>query len=510
VLVEREISAQETNADQLLVIHANGDALAFAQSAIPSVLNAHLRLINASPNFDALSLELVQKFNEPQVASEAPTWEIALDNIHAGDPVRPMEWNANLYDVRVTLTGTDTVIADLPELQLLPGGLYDFVVVPGSDPGSTRLLLAQPDVQTGLDFGRADTLVLEEVQATLTALAPTVEIIQTEMPTATPTITPVSTNTPYPTYTPSVREPSLVIEPEAPQIALSSFVLIGQDFAPFQDYVVSLVPSQRMLLQAKTDSKGTLAAFIILPGGMPDGMYIVRVCVGCTAKGAQQEAFTIINAVFPTPSPTPRVTVTPTSTIGDQSVVITPTQPPDAGNQTPDSPSVPGATRVPPTQTPIPPTFTPVPPTRTPVPPTRTRVPPTAIPPTPVPPTAVPPTAIPPTAVPPTPVPPTAVPPTPVPPTAVPPTPVPPTDPPPPPPTDPPPPPPTDPPPPPPTDPPPPPTDPPAAPAEAPPTDAPLPPPPPPPAPPAEPPPPAPPADPPVEPPPPELPTEGV
>jgi hypothetical protein len=431
VIAEKDILPGD--GDQLVVIHTNEtdstvEIAAFAQSAPSSRLNSHLRLINALPDITALSLELKVAGAPPAtpVATPAQEWMVFLDSIPYGDSSSYAGLGSELYDVRVTLAGTETIIAALPEVQLLAGSIYDFVVIPGNESGSARLLLVQPDVQTGLALGQLDPLVVEQVQATLTAMAPSVVSVSSDTPTPTPTITPVYTNTPHPTNTPSVRPPSLLIDPVPPQVAVGTFVLLGLDFVPREDFVVSLVPSDRVLLRGVTDVNGTLLADIILPANMSDGLYIVRVCVGCTSGGPQQEAFTVINAIFPTPSPAPRFTPTPVPPTPDPSLLLTPTLPP-AGPQPPaDEPDDDDAGGQPPPPPPPPSPTEPPPPTPTEPPPP---------PPPPPPPTEPPP-----------------------PPPTEPPPPPPPTDPPPPPPTDPPPPPPTEPPPPP-DDPPPPPPD---------------------------------------------------
>lgn len=342
VIAEQDISPTED--DQLLVIHTDEtnsgvEIAAFSQSAPPSTLNSHLRLINALPDIPALNLEF--KVTDAALAATPADedWEVLLDGIRYGAASSYTGLGTDLYDVRVTLAGTDTVIADMPEVQLLAGSIYDFVVVPGSESGSARLLLAQPDVQTGLALGQLDSLVVEQVQATLTALAPEVVSVQSDTPTPTPTITAVFTNTPHPTNTPSVRLPSLLIDPMPPQVAVGSFVLLGLDFAPHEDYVVSLVPSRRVLLRGVTDENGTLIADIILPANMPDGLYVIRVCVGCTTTGAQQEAFAAISAIFPTPSPMPRVTATlvpPTTDPSVQPSAPAPSGPPPPASQSND------------------------------------------------------------------------------------------------------------------------------------------------------------------------------
>jgi hypothetical protein len=335
VVAEQDILSAE--GDQLLVIHTDRtnsgvEIAAFPQSAPSSTLNSQLRLINTLPDIPALSLEFKVAEAALTPLTAAPVdqeWQVLLDSIPYGDASLYTGLGTQLYDVRVTLAGTDTVIADMPEVQLLAGSIYDFVVVPGSESGSARLLLAQPDVQTGLALGQLAPQVVEQVQATLTAMVPEVVSVQSDTPTPTPTITAVFTNTPHPTNTPSVRLPSLLIDPMPPQVAVGSFVLLGLDFAPHEDYVVSLVPSRRVLLRGFTDENGTLIADVILPANLPDGLYVIRVCVGCTTTGSQQEAFAAINAIFPTPSPAPRVTATLVPPTMDPSVQLT--APPPAG-----------------------------------------------------------------------------------------------------------------------------------------------------------------------------------
>ncbi len=331
VIAEQDITTGE--GDQVVVIRTNEmdrnvEIVAFSQSAPSSVLNSQLRLINALPDISALSLELriAGTALTPPAPAADQEWLVLLDRIPYGGASSYAGLGSELYDVRVTLAGTETIVAAMPEVQLLAGSLYDFVVVPGSESGSAHLLLVQPDVQTGLRLGQLDPSVVEQVRATLTAMAPSVVSVSSDTPTPTPTMTAVFTNTPHPTNTPSVSSPSLLVDPAPPQVAVGSFVLLGLDFVPRMDYVVSLVPSQRVLLRGITDVNGTLVADIILPANMADGLYIVRACVGCTSSGPQQEAFTVINAIFPTPSPAPRFTRTPIPPTTSPSLAAT--QPP--------------------------------------------------------------------------------------------------------------------------------------------------------------------------------------
>jgi hypothetical protein len=373
----------ETQDNQLVIIHGNEDTGqvevdAYPQRAIPSLLKSHLRLIHVQPQIAALSLEvrLVRLLAEtPETPPAEQPWKPVLDNIAYGEASSYTPFGAELYDVRVTLAGTETVIATLPEVQLLAGGVYDFVVVPGNESGSARLLLAQPDVQAGPALANLDPLVQAQVQATLTAMSPEiVSVVSTETLTPSPTYTPVLTNTPHPTNTPSVGVPTLLVDPAPPQVAQGTFVLLGLNFARRENFEVSLIPGNRRLYQGITDSTGALVAGVILPANMPDGLYIIRVCVGCEPDGPQQESFALINAIFPTPSPAPRFTSTPVPSAPGFAPTPLPAPPPAPPPDEPDEPGEPGE----------------------PPPPAPTGIPPTSIPPMPIPPTPVPPTDVPP------------------------------------------------------------------------------------------------------------------
>jgi hypothetical protein len=221
-----------------------------------------------------------------------------------------------ILDVRVVITGTRNVIAQLQGLQLLPGGMYDFVALPGEEVGTFRLELMQPVVQfTSLAIDKGDpTAIAEAVQATLTAQAPAISPTPTSASTATPTPTPVATNTPRPTNTPSLLPPVLIVDPGPPNAITTdangnySFSLSGQRFSPGKRFEVLLDTDLQEIGRGTTSSSGDFQLTVRLPVDIVPGPHIIQVCVDCRAGGVQQAQYASVVVADPdvTPSPTPR------------------------------------------------------------------------------------------------------------------------------------------------------------------------------------------------------------
>jgi hypothetical protein len=200
--------------------------------------------------------------------------------------------------VRVLLSTNQSPIGILENIQFLAGGVYDFMVVPGNEPGSAVLKLVEPSIQvTELVLGKGNpTAVFEAVAATLTSQAPVSTATPTRAFTPTPTRTPVPTNTPRPTNTPSFLQPILLVNPAPPNTALGSVNLTGQNFQPGQAYVVTLDNDTRVISSGTVNEDGTILVTVQLPENLTPGSHIIQVCVDCRPRGAQQLALAVFLA----------------------------------------------------------------------------------------------------------------------------------------------------------------------------------------------------------------------
>ncbi|MBZ0286016.1 MAG: hypothetical protein K8I30_00270, partial [Anaerolineae bacterium] len=263
--------------------------------------------IHALSGGSSLSLEILRV--AASQGSSGPTW-IPIASAAAGTASGYVPRTPEILDVRVVITGTRNVIAQLQGLQLLPGGMYDFVALPGEEVGTFRLELMQPVVQfTSLAIDKGDpTAIAEAVQATLTAQAPAISPTPTSANTATPTPTPVATNTPRPTNTPSVLPPVLIVDPAPPNAALNSFTLTGQRFSEGKRFEVLLDADLQEIGRGTTSSSGDFQLTVRLPVDIEPGPHIIQVCVDCRAGGVQQAQYASVVVADPdvTPSPTPR------------------------------------------------------------------------------------------------------------------------------------------------------------------------------------------------------------
>ena len=238
-----------------------------------------------------------------------PTW-IPITNATAGTASAFVPRTPEILDVRVVQTGTRNVIAQRLNVQLLPGGVYDFLVVPGTEPGSAVLQLMQPIVQfTTLAIDRGDpTAIAEAVQATLTAQAPAISPTPTSANTATATPTPVATNTARPTNTPSVLPPIVIINPPAPNVAAGNFTVVGQNFSPGKRFTIRLDAETRDLGRGTVADDGTLVVTVRIPTDALSGPHTVQVCADCRAGGINQAQYAPLVVADPevTLSPTPK------------------------------------------------------------------------------------------------------------------------------------------------------------------------------------------------------------
>jgi hypothetical protein len=275
----------------------------FSQDAPTSPIRANVRLINALPDTVPLALQV----SVPGATTEqgGSAWEVLVANVRYGESSDYAGRAPGLYDVRVVLTGTSTEIAILPQLQLLAGGTYQFIVVPGTEQGRASLLLIQPEVQVGLVSAQAGPDVLSEVvNATLTAMVTPDADTPTPVRTPTSTVTPVPTNTPHPTNTPSVPPPALLIDPAPPNAASGAFTVVAVNFAPGERYSIRL-DNERELQTGRTDEEGNLVGVVNLPANTTPGPHIVQLCVDCGLDGLQQVEFAVIIVADPNATATP-------------------------------------------------------------------------------------------------------------------------------------------------------------------------------------------------------------
>jgi hypothetical protein len=305
----------ERRSDKIILLGDDQDAsgnatvavTAVSQNAPRSAINANLRLIHALPGGSSLSLEILRV--AASQGNNGPVW-IPITSTSAGTASAYVPRTPEILDVRVVQTGTRNVIAQLQGLQLLPGAMYDFVALPGTEVGSFRLELMQPIVQfTTLALDKGDpTAIAEAVQATLTAQAPDISPTPTSANTATPTPTPVATNTPRPTNTPDVLPPMLIIDPAPPNTAVNNFSLTGQNFAAGKRFAVLLDADGREIGRGTVSSGGNFQLTIRIPVDVSPGPHIIQVCVDCRAGGIQQAQYASLLVADPdvTPSPTPR------------------------------------------------------------------------------------------------------------------------------------------------------------------------------------------------------------
>jgi Domain of unknown function (DUF4397) len=290
----------------------------FSRNPRPSVVGSNVRLIHALTG-TTVTLDLQIRSTNPSIINNPfgvppsqqgnTAWSPMIQNVSFGTPSDYVNRTPNVFDVRLALSGTDSVQASLAGLQFLAGGVYDFVALPGDRGGVAKLVLIEPDVQVStLGINQADPQVIQQqVEAALTASAPAVSVTPTVARTPTPTISPVPTNTPPPSNTPGVGIPSLLVNPAPPNAIIDTFVLVGEDFAVDRRYTIN-IDGGAEVQSGNTDEQGGFQTTITLPNNIAPGLHVVRVCVDCRVSGAQQEQLIAIKVADPdvTPTATPQ------------------------------------------------------------------------------------------------------------------------------------------------------------------------------------------------------------
>lgn len=289
----------------------------FAQNAPRSAINASIRLIHAIPGAVPLNLQIrplspvtATTGNNGQQTDTA-SWA-TVTQAEYGTASAYSSRNPEVYAIRVVQSGSQTVIAELPAQQFLAGGIYDFVVVPGSQTGSAKLLMIEPTVQiTELVQGSGNpTAVYEAVSSTLTALAPEqVAVTVTATFTSTPTRTPIPTNTPHPTSTPEFRQPLVNVYPAPPDTTVGTISLVGENFQPKLQYVITIDGNPIPVTTGQVNDDGTLLESIPLSKDLQPGIHSIKICADCRVRGAQQSAYA--QFIIANPNMTPTATVQP-------------------------------------------------------------------------------------------------------------------------------------------------------------------------------------------------------
>lgn len=298
---------QDDRSDRIIIVSDNPQATdpnqlpavltILSQNPPPSTINARVRLVHALPGGVPLILQVRPQTNGSTLGATEVPWA-SIGQANFGTASDYLNRNPGVYSVRVLLSTNQSPIGILENVQFLAGGTYDFMVVPGQEPGSAILKLVEPSIQvTELVLGEGNpTAVFEAVAATLTSQAPVSTATPTRAFTPTPTRTPVPTNTPRPTNTPSFLQPLLLVNPAPPNTALGSVNLTGQNFQPGQAYVVTLDNDTRVISSGTVNEDGTILVTVQLPENLAPGSHIIQVCVDCRPRGAQQLALAVFLA----------------------------------------------------------------------------------------------------------------------------------------------------------------------------------------------------------------------
>ncbi|MBL8153061.1 MAG: DUF4397 domain-containing protein [Anaerolineae bacterium] len=309
VLLDGALTAlsADDRSDRLIIISENPQAgtpgqqpavlTILPQNPPPSIINARVRLVHALPNGVPLILQVRPQTNGSVLGATEVPWA-SIGQADFGTASDYLNRNPGVYSVRVLLSTNQSPIGILENIQFLAGGVYDFMIVPGQEPGSAVLKLVEPSIQvTELVTGKGNpTAVFEAVAATLTSQAPVSTATPTRAFTPTPTRTPVPTNTPRPTNTPNFLPPILLVNPAPPNTALGSVNLTGQNFQPGQAYVVTLDNDTRVISSGTVNEDGTILVTVQLPENLAPGSHIIQVCVDCRPRGAQQLALAVFLA----------------------------------------------------------------------------------------------------------------------------------------------------------------------------------------------------------------------
>ncbi len=292
--------------------------ITFFEGTPPSLTRSNVRLIHALTGVTR-TLDLEIRSTNPTIITNAvgvpqsqqgdTSWSPVVQNIGFATASNYTVRTPNLFDVRLVLSGSTTAQAQMLNLQLLPGGVYDFIALPGGTAqGVARLLLLQPEVQiTAFGVNQSDPAIIQEqVEAILTASAPAVTVTPTSFSTATATITPVPTNTPRGTNTPTIPQPVLIVNPQPPNTAIGTIVIRAQNFSPQRRYTVRL-NNEPENISGSINDDGTLLLTVPIPPGFEPGPHTVRICVDCRPGGMQQEGAAVFYVADPnrTATPTP-------------------------------------------------------------------------------------------------------------------------------------------------------------------------------------------------------------
>ncbi len=289
----------EADSDQIVLFVDEGEQVVmktFAQNPPPSVINASVRLIHALPGTRPLTLEI-------RPAEDPATTRRAADegwvNVGQAEFTNASGYagrTPGVYEARVLLSGTGSVIDQLPAFQMSAGGTYDFVMMPGVAEGAVKLAIIQPSAQNISDSSNTQeqaTAVFEAVAATLTAQSPIVEASATPPPSPTATRTPPPTNTPRPTNTPDFAAPAMQVDPAPPNTASTTLDIFGQHYAPKTPFTISLDDNASALLTGTVKDDGSISETLELPEGLSAGPHVIRICADCRSRGAQQETFAV-------------------------------------------------------------------------------------------------------------------------------------------------------------------------------------------------------------------------
>ncbi len=291
-----------------------------SQNAPTSAINANVRLIHGLPNTRPLTIQVrpvrtkttINVLGTPQVeqlAEDEVPWITLGDATQLGSASTYASRTPEIYNVRVVLSGSSDVIGNPITVQLLPGGVYDFIALPGGNRGSFSLVLLEPDTQIGGGGSSSDnaTAVSEAVNATLTAQAPRVTATPSRANTSTPTRTPVATNTPRPSNTPSILPASVQVKPEPPLTALDTITVTGQNFVPGKLYAITIDNKADIIANGTINADGSLSEVTIpLKSDLAPGSHTLKLCVDCVLRGSPLVQY----AVFVVADP--NVTATPT------------------------------------------------------------------------------------------------------------------------------------------------------------------------------------------------------
>lgn len=312
---------EEQNTDKLVLIFDNpADALApagvtvYSQNAPRSAINGSIRLVHALPGVIPLNLEIRPVRSLPaavsdvpvDVPAQAPEEQSAFVKVAEASFGNVSEYASRVpevYNVRVVLSGTRNVIAEIRNVQLMAGGVYDFVALPGPEPGSAVLELVQPRAQVAPDRGNPET-ISEAVAATLTAVSPISTATPTRVSSPTATRTPLPTNTPRPSNTPEFPPPAVMVDPAPPRTVQGSVMLYGQYFPPGRVYSVYLDNAFDTVQTGIINNDGTIVSVVNLPDTLSPGFHTLRVCAAGSCPGSGAEAFAIINVASPNLTPT--------------------------------------------------------------------------------------------------------------------------------------------------------------------------------------------------------------